>query len=326
MVRRARSESAVAEAPFVVQHRLVAAKLGDAKTRCAALLSLLLPGVGLFACDATVTSVGAWEQAVTQPQGGGGSAGSAAVAGSGADGGSGGVSGGSGGVSGSADPGVEAGAGAGGAPEPGTLGQYIEAEAGELSGGFIVGNDPMASAQQYIAAPPGVVADEVPGAALATYRFEVDQDGDYVIWGRIWSPGINSNRFWVQVDGGEWHRWRITVGTIWYWDDFHADLAYNDALVFPLTAGSHVLLIANEAPDTRLDRLYITAGGDMPPGNMTECDPPHSIDLGNPTCDRSCGAQAPLGMHTTCQCGEDRVNDRFRAYDCGGGWCCVVMP
>ena len=105
-------------------------------------------------------------------------------------------------------------------------------------------------------------------------------------------------------------------------DDVHDNLSYNQPLLFQWTAGSHTLLIANEAPDTRLDRLYITADGDEPPGNMTKCRPPHSIDRLGPACELSCGVQAPAGMHSSCECG-DRV-DVFDAYDCGSGNCCVV--
>jgi hypothetical protein len=283
---------------------------------------VLVSGPALVACEPTVTSVGAWEPLVVQ--GGGGSAGSAGSAGDGGVSGSGAASGSSGsaGAGGAGGAGAEAGSSAGGAPDS-LLGQYFEAEAGDLTG-FLIASDDAASGRQYIAAPPDIVADEMPGAALATYHFDVDEDAEYIIWGRIYSPDIYSNRFWIQVDGGTWYRWRITVGKIWYWDDFHDDLSYNEPLLFQLTAGSHTLHIANEAPDTRLDRLYITANGDEPPGNMTKCRPPHSIDLGNPTCDFSCGAQAPAGMHTTCECG-DRT-DKFPAYDCGGGYCCVVPP
>lgn len=302
---RARSHSVVAEGGVVGQHRRVAARLGE-KMRCAALALLV---AGLLACEPTVTSVGAWETLVTQPQGGSAGAGVAGAGGAVAGGGAGGM-------------GATSGSDAGGAPEP--TGFYVEAESGELSGDFVIGSDATASNGAYLQAPPMVVADEAPGGSIARYQLEIAKDGEYIIWGRIYSPDIYSNRFWIQVDGGTWYRWRITVGTIWYWDDLHDDLSYNQPLLFQWSAGSHTLLIANEAPDTRLDRLYITADGDEPPGNMTKCRPPHSIDSGGAECELSCGAQAPAGMHTSCECG-DRL-DVFDAYDCGSGTCCVVPP
>jgi len=240
-------------------------------------------------CDATVTSVGDWEPIVQTPATGGagtaGTAGSTDVAGSG-------------GTAGSQSEG-----GAGG--EPDSPGLYLEAEDGELSGGFSIVADVAASNGQYIQPPTGPALEQPPvdGTPRARYTFELADAGDYVIWGRIYSPDVSSNRFWFQVDGGAWTVWRITVGEIWFWDDFHPDSSYNDTLHF-------------------LDRLYITSKGDEPPGNDTPCYPPHSIDRGGGDCFESCGAQAPPGMHTTCQANLCAGKDPLSAYDCNV--CCVV--
>lgn len=281
----------------------------------AAWLSGLLVAGG--ACDASVTSVGAWQPIVnvTEPMG--------AQSGSGGNAGTGGA--GAGGVAGAGSAGMAGqAAGEGGAPE--SPGQYLEAESGEITGGFTIGDDAAASSGQYIEGPAMVTSDQSPGAALARYTFNIEADGNFVIWGRIWSPDVSSNRFWFQVDGGNWITWRITVGKIWYWNYFHVDTLYNDVLHFPLTAGAHTLLIANEVPGARLDRLYITGAGDRPPGNDTPCNPPHSIDFdGAGDCHPSCGAQAPVGMHTTClsaTCEGKDIKDMRMAYDCGV--CCVV--
>jgi hypothetical protein len=260
-------------------------------------------------CDSIVTPVGSWEPVVTLTEATGGQAGTPSV-------------GGVAGVAGVAGMAGMAGApGDGGAPPANSPGLYLEAESGELSGGFTIGDDAAASNGQYIQGPPMIVSDTVAGAAQAHYTFNVDKDGDYVIWGRIYSPDISSNRFWFKVDGGTWILWRITVGTIWYWDYFHVDTLYNDVLHFTLTAGSHQLFIANSVPGARLDRLYITANGDHPPGNTTKCHPPHSIDLGNPTCAPSCGVQAKPGRHVSCQC---PGLPTFYAYDCNTKACCDV--
>jgi hypothetical protein len=94
---------------------------------------------------------------------------------------------------------------------------------------------------------------------------------------------------------------------------------------FHLTAGAHELLVANNVPNARLDRLYITSFGDQPPGNTTMCHPPHSIDLGDSECHLSCGVQAKPNMPTTCDCGTR--TDYFEAYDCTGKKCCYkLMP
>lgn len=212
----------------------------------------------------------------------------------------------------------------GGAGQPEAPGLYLEAEDGELSGGFSIVADVAASNGEYIQPPTGPASDQPPVADTprARYTFELANAGDYVIWGRIYSPDVSSNRFWFQVDGGPWTRWRITVGEIWFWDDFHPDTSYDETLHFTLAAGPHELTIAKAASTARLDRLYITAEGDEPPGNDTRCRPPHSIDRGDGECFPSCGSQAPVGMRTTCVVSMCEGKPSLESYDCNV--CCVV--
>jgi hypothetical protein len=203
-------------------------------------------------------------------------------------------------------------------------GLYLEAESGELSGGFSIVDDVAASNGKYIQPPTGPALEDAPVADTprARYRFELPAAGDYVIWGRIYSPDVSSNRFWFQVDGGSWTRWRITVGEIWFWDDFHPDTSYDDTLHFQLAAGPHELVMAKDVSSARLDRLYITSSGDVPPGNDTPCNPPHSIDRGGGDCFPSCGSLAPAGMHTSCLVSECAGKPTLEVYDCN--LCCVV--
>jgi hypothetical protein len=194
-------------------------------------------------------------------------------------------------------------------------GQYLEAEAGELSGGYVSGDDATASAGHYLAAPSESSEDQ-PGNARARYRFEVGRAGTYVIWGRIRSPATSSNRLWFQVDEGPFVKWRISTGDIWYWDDLHDDRAYFTAATFELAAGLHELVLANCTPGVSLDQLYITADGDVPPGNDTPCHPPHSIER-NGECLKSCGSQGG----SACGAAECMGKPQFSAYDCSV--CCT---
>jgi hypothetical protein len=203
-------------------------------------------------------------------------------------------------------------------------GLYVEAESGELTGGFTVGEDAAASGGQFLLAPDVSKPEGEEGGARARYQLTVPVDGDYVLWGRIYSPDISSNRFHVQMDGGTRYLWRITVGTIWYWDDVHDDVSYDEPLHFRLRAGEHELVIGSVAAGARLDRLYLTAGDDEPPGNDTPCRPPHSIDLGG-VCHESCGSRATLERATTCGCDGRAEADLFPAYDCVGGSCCFAQ-
>ena len=211
---------------------------------------------------------------------------------------------------------ADAAADAGAAP---LAGPYIEAEDGTLSGGFTIATDASASAGQAIAPPADTADDAAPGPARARYRVQLDGAGDYVIWGRIHAPGAANNRFWFQVDGGTWFKWRISSGEIWFWDDLHDDTNYGTPLRFQLDAGEHELVIASCVPGVQLDRLYFTADGDEPPGNDTACDPPHSIEIGG-TCLPSCGALTG----TACGMAACAGRELLAAYDCDV--CCHVAP
>ena len=199
-------------------------------------------------------------------------------------------------------------------------GHYIEAESAALSGGFLTATDSTASDGQYLLSPSGVTSESEPGEARAVYEFTVRSPGNYRIWGRIRSPDASHNRFWVRVDDGDWMKWRISVGDIWYWDAFHNDTDYGNARDYPLTVGQHVLTLANCADDVELDRLYYTLDpNDEPVGNNTPCRPPHSIEIAG-ECQLSCGS---MGGN---QCGQACVDHQpMFAYDCGP-LCCHIAP
>jgi hypothetical protein len=205
------------------------------------------------------------------------------------------------------------------APQVTTVGEwseppalYLEAEDGELSGGFVATPDDLASNGAFLGSPDASLADEAPGEARALYTFSLPADGLYTIWGRIRSPGAENNRFWVSVDDEPWFKWRISVGDVWFWDDLHDDTAYGTPATFQLARGTHVLSLGFCVSGAELDRLYVTALGDVPPGNDTSCDPPHSIELGG-ACYPSCGSQSGT------LCGATACSGRtiFEAYDCG---------
>lgn len=193
---------------------------------------------------------------------------------------------------------------------------YLETEDGVLSGGFGVGADVppadgAASGGFYIEASEEPADGNAPGGARAIFDFNLQAAGDYVIWGRIHSPDALHNRFWFRVDEQTWFLWRISTGDVWYWDDLHNNVDYNNALVFPLSEGAHRLEIANGATLAQLDRLYLTAQGDVPPGNNTVCDPPHSIQVGG-ACRRSCGSYGVV----SCIAEQCDGLEQLDSYDC----------
>lgn len=194
-------------------------------------------------------------------------------------------------------------------------GPYIEAELGMLAE-FAIEDEPEASGGRALLAPD-VYSDAMPGTARATYTFQLAESGDYLLWGRVYAPDVNANRFWLQLDGGAWFLWRISTGEAWYWDDVHDDREYGRPLTFPLAAGTHTLALANAGPGARIDALYITNDGDVPPGNDTPCRPPHTIEIDG-ECLPSCG----LLMGTACGPVDCAGLPPLPAYDCDV--CCQV--
>lgn len=189
---------------------------------------------------------------------------------------------------------------------------YLEAESGQLSGGFAIENDPQASGGQYILPPADDTSLTAPGAASAQYPFHLGESGTYVIWGRIHGPGVDRNSFWVTVDSGPSYLWQLSTGVIWFWGRVTNGTDYGHGIDFTLSAGDHRIVVQNAVPGAGLDRLYITASSDVPPGNDTPCDPPNSIQLADGGCLRSCGSF----LHTTCGVVACAGRTALRAYDC----------
>jgi hypothetical protein len=194
-------------------------------------------------------------------------------------------------------------------------GVFIEAESGKLTGAFAIETSAEASGGRFIYANAGHSSEDAPGPARAQYDLTVSVAGTYEIWGRIHNQTINKNRFWFQIDGGTWIKWRITTGDIWYWDTFHHDVDYNVPLQFALTAGPHQLVIANCVDNAELDRLYFSSDPARPEPKGTACNPPHYVDLDG-GCAPSCGTLA--GWCHSCP-----VTARA-TYDCPS--CCPTGP
>jgi hypothetical protein len=196
-----------------------------------------------------------------------------------------------------------------------SLGRYIEAESGTLTGAFTILDDQTASDGRYVSPNAGESSEDGPGSAQARYELVADEEGTFLVWGRIHSQNISENRLWIQVDDGDWYKWRITTGDIWYWDAFHDNVNYGVPIEFHLTAGAHRLLVANCVDGVGLDRIYYAPDRSRPTGNDTACNPPHSIEVAG-DCDPSCGSLAG-------QCGGPLCDGlpAFATYDCQG--CCI---
>jgi hypothetical protein len=199
---------------------------------------------------------------------------------------------------------------------PMSLGRYIEAERGTLTGAFAIGDDDAASGGRFISPQAGASSEDEPGPARAVYELTASKEGTYRVWGRIHSQNISENRLWIQVDDGQWYKWRITTGDIWYWDAFHDDKNYDIPIEFHLSAGVHPLVVANCVDGVGLDRIYYAPDRSRPTGDDTECNPPHSVELAG-QCEPSCGSLSGECGGTPCE-----GLPTFPTYDCAGG-CCI---
>ena len=200
-------------------------------------------------------------------------------------------------------------------------GRFYEAEQGVLSqvgaasdggvGGFVVGADPAASNGHFIAAPDGITSTDQPGDARAAYDLTIKKDDAYVIWGRLYTPDRLHDCVWARVDGGNWTKWWDTTGEEWFWYTLHVEADWTMPIVFQLTAGHHGLELANCSDKTKVDRLYVVAGGDVPAGNQSMCNPPHAVEMGG-QCVQSCGQLGGTSCDPTACSGHTLLP----AYDC----------
>lgn len=197
-------------------------------------------------------------------------------------------------------------------------GLEFEAEDGLLNDGFAVSTSGSDSSVTAITATMPAGMADAPGEARAIYQFEVPNSANYVIYGRIHSPGAATNRFWFRVDEGDWTLWRISTGEEWYWDSLHENVDYGNPIVFPFEAGTHRLELGNAVMGAELDRFYITESTAEAPENPgLSCNPPHSIQLEG-ECVRSCGSYQTVSCGVEACAGKQEV----AAYDCA--ICCLL--
>jgi hypothetical protein len=197
------------------------------------------------------------------------------------------------------------------------LGLQFEAEAGALVGGMLVGSSDLAGGGAFITSGSGADPPDQPGRARALYRFTVIDPGNYAIWGRIHSPGVSSNRFWLRVDADPWYLWRISTGEEWHWDDVHDNFEYGMPIVFSLDAGEHTLDVAAAVVGAELDALSILPAAQPGPPNVVQCSPPHSVMIDG-QCVNSCGSYGNVSCGTEVCAGRPELV----SYDCA--LCCSL--
>lgn len=104
-----------------------------------------------------------------------------------------------------------------------------------------------------------------PSIGWTKYIINIPQAGVYVLWGRV-KGNLNgwSNSFFVSMDNGNVNTWDFNKQDIWLWerlsDRGNGTHGYPQTPVvkFNLTAGQHVLTIANREYDCKIDCFVLT--------------------------------------------------------------------
>jgi len=143
---------------------------------------------------------------------------------------------------------------------------WIEAEyPNTLTAPFRVGSDTHASEGHFLYTPNG--ADT---GAESTYRIAVSQGGQYILFGRQFSPLATYDAFTICIDDGALYNLGSTQAVAWTWNpvnDGISEIYYNAAppATFYLTAGIHTIAIHNPKANIKLDKLLLTNNRDFSP-------------------------------------------------------------
>jgi lysophospholipase L1-like esterase len=136
---------------------------------------------------------------------------------------------------------------------------YIESETGSLSGNFGVQNSPFEADVFFLFGTQGIPRD-----GTAEYTFDIQQTGDYTIWGRCYALSQYMDSFFTEVDENEqiitWHLEQTYDQ--WMWQKVTDNRA---AKSFYLTEGTHKIKIIKRDINVRIDKLILTTNTTFTP-------------------------------------------------------------
>ena len=154
----------------------------------------------------------------------------------------------------------------------------IEAEAGVLSSPMIVGNDAGASQGSFVYVPASG-----PNLGLAEYTVNIEQAGDYIMWGRGIYPDADQDAFFVIVgnDTSLWDMGQRNFQTDWHWDEIShrgtgsATNPQLDPVVFSFGAGLNTIKFREGKVGAKLDQFVLTkvGSGFQPPADQSAVQP-----------------------------------------------------
>ena len=142
---------------------------------------------------------------------------------------------------------------------------YLEAEHADSIGNPLeVTNDENASNGKYIYSPNGTGNHYKPGSIMAAYKINIEQAGEYILWGLVNAADKKDNSFFVQIDDELDNVWEIDTGSKWHWDQVN-NRNKTDLAIFILNKGEHTIKIKLREDGTKLDKILLTNDLDFVP-------------------------------------------------------------
>lgn len=154
-------------------------------------------------------------------------------------------------------------------------------EARTLVAPMVIGDDPSASRCRYVYSPRGNDS-----AGYFVTPFEVPMAGYYQIWGRVRTPDVGSNAFFVSVDAETEFQWFPPVYTDWSWTKVTKYEAGSVVPTYFLTAGVHYIWVRTREAGSQLDALefvYVGPGRSYTPSYVAPCGPATPTPTPTPT-------------------------------------------
>ncbi len=190
----------------------------------------------------------------------------------------------------------------------------------EIQSPMTIQTNDTASNSQYIYVPP----DQQGNNGESSYTVNINEPGDYIIWGRVIAPAGDQNSFFVNVDNKGDNLWELDLTSSWKWQEVNnRDVV--DPAVFTLTKGTHTISIKQRESNSKIDKIFLTNDfGYSPSGmgqeaeNLNECgDGVCDINEDCTSCSQDCG---------TCPsfCGDGACDPNENCNSCSND--CGVCP
>lgn len=97
-----------------------------------------------------------------------------------------------------------------------------------------------------------------PAGDELTYNFSLNEGGVFEMYALVSAANGGDNSLWIQIDGGDWIQWHLTVtGDSFEWQSVTDGFDHNE-VSFDLAAGNHTLTIKVREDGTKLDKIVIT--------------------------------------------------------------------